>query len=233
MSWSSLCQGYVTGKKTGLFGTFGPFSPAPGGAKVPVGARWTRTSRVWRKGLCVEHEASGVDAWEDESAHRLSDDPSGAPDGGRAQNKRTLVELTRAQALALLGSIGFGRIVFTRDALPAIRPVNHILVDGQLVIRTHEGAALTAAAGKGGVVVAYEADAIDPDTRLGWSVVVTGFARLVTEPARLARYQALLEPWIAERMEYAVVIRLDRVDGFWLTGAGRAAENGADSSQPG
>lgn len=126
------------------------------------------------------------------------------------------VELTRNQALELLGSIGFGRIVFTRDALPAIRPVNHALIDGQLVIRTHEGAALTRAAGGAGVVVAYEADVIDPLTHLGWSVVVTGFARLVSDPEILDRYAHVLTPWVSERMDYAVTIRLDRVDGFRL-----------------
>lgn len=149
-----------------------------------------------------------------------------------------LVELTRAQALALLGSVSFGRIVFTRGALPAIRPVNHALIDGHLVIRTHEGAALTKVAGTGGVVVAYEADAIDPDTHLGWSVVVTGFARLVTDPALLDRYEALLSPWINRRMEQAVAIELDQVTGFWLTSndppppapAGGSRMHGADSA---
>lgn len=90
-----------------------------------------------------------------------------------------------------------GRIVFTEHALPTARPVNHVLDGGDVVIRTHEGAALTSqarhAAGTG-VVVAYEADAIDPDTRLGWSVVVTGYARLVTDTDELNRIQELLEP---------------------------------------
>lgn len=138
-----------------------------------------------------------------------NDDPDAAP--------RELVELSRAEALAFLASVTFGRVVFTRGALPAIRPVNHALVDGQLVIRTHEGAALTKAAGAGAVVLAYEADMIDPATHLGWSVVVTGFARLVSDPVRLARYERLLQPWIDERMEQAVTIQLDEVTGFWLT----------------
>ncbi len=129
-----------------------------------------------------------------------------------------LVELGRAEALGVLGGAGFGRVVFTRGALPAIRPVNHALIDGKLVIRTHEGAALTGAAGAG-VVVAYEADVIDPDTHLGWSVVVTGFARLVRDPDTLARCKALLSPWVSERMDHAVAISLQEVSGFRLTGA--------------
>ena len=132
---------------------------------------------------------------------------------------RTMIELDREEALALLGSVTMGRIVFTRDALPAIRPVNHALIDGHLVIRTHEGAALAAAAGDPGTVVAYEADLIDPDTHLGWSVVVTGFAHLVTDPALLALYENLVAPWVNRTMERAVLIRLDMVNGFRMAEA--------------
>lgn len=132
----------------------------------------------------------------------------------RDQGARSMVELDRDEALALLASVDMGRIVFTRNALPAIRPVNHALVDGQLVIRTHEGAALAAAVDDPGTVVAYEADVIDPDTHLGWSVVVTGFARLVSDPDQLARYDDLVTPWFSRTMEHAVLIRLDMVNGF-------------------
>jgi hypothetical protein len=132
---------------------------------------------------------------------------------------RRSIELDRDEALRLLGSVSFGRIVFTRHALPTVRPVNHVLDQGDIVIRTHEGAALTARAGQAdgqGVVVAYEADAIDPDTHLGWSVVVTGYTHLVTDPEELARYQALLDPWVHRTMDYAVRIRPDLVTGVRL-----------------
>ncbi|MGW5474186.1 pyridoxamine 5'-phosphate oxidase family protein [Streptomyces chartreusis] len=143
---------------------------------------------------------------------------------GRAStaDPRHSVELDAAEAMRLLGSVSVGRIVFTRHALPTIRPVNHVLVDGDIVIRTHEGAALTAhtrRADSAGVVVAYEADAIDPDTHVGWSVVATGYARLVTDPHELARYQALLRPWVQNTMDYAVRIRPDLLSGIRLTPA--------------
>ncbi|AYC36094.1 pyridoxamine 5'-phosphate oxidase family protein [Streptomyces griseorubiginosus] len=127
------------------------------------------------------------------------------------------------EALRLLGSVSFGRIVFTQQALPTIRPVNHVLADGDIVIRTHAGAALTARTRQArdlGVVVAYEADDIDPDTHLGWSVVVTGYARLISDPEELARYQALLRPWAEQTMDYAVRIRPDLVTGIRLTAPG-------------
>lgn len=133
---------------------------------------------------------------------------------------RRSVELDRDEALRLLGSVPFGRIVFTRHALPTVRPVNHVLDGGDIVIRTHDGAALTAHAQDGdgaGVVVAYEADVIDPDSRLGWSVVATGYARLVTDPAELARYRALLVPWTEYAMDHAVRIRPDLITGVRLT----------------
>ncbi|MFG2969454.1 pyridoxamine 5'-phosphate oxidase family protein [Streptomyces sp. NPDC048288] len=143
------------------------------------------------------------------------DDSAPAPVPGA----RRSVELDGVEAMRLLGSVSLGRIVFTRQALPAVRPVNHVLVDGDIVIRTHEGAALTSRARQAdgtGVVVAYEADVIDPDTHLGWSVVVTGYARLVTDPRELARYETLLRPWLDRTMEHAVRIHPDLVTGIAL-----------------
>ncbi|MEU2060348.1 pyridoxamine 5'-phosphate oxidase family protein [Streptomyces sp. NPDC013455] len=139
---------------------------------------------------------------------------------------RHRVELDRSEALRLLGSVPLGRVVFTRQALPTVRPVNHILDGGDIVIRTHEGASLTSQAQQSdgaGVVVAYEADAIDMDTRLGWSVVVTGYAHLVTDPAELARIHALLTPWAPHGgTDHAVRIHPELVTGVLLTGAGDA-----------
>ncbi|GGN26961.1 pyridoxamine 5'-phosphate oxidase family protein [Streptomyces fuscichromogenes] len=141
---------------------------------------------------------------------------------------RRSIELDSAEALRLLGSVSLGRIVFTQRALPTVRPVNHVLVDGAVVIRTHERAALTARTRQShgtGVVVAYEADDIDPVSHLGWSVVVTGYARLVTDPLELARYEALLHPWVDRAMEHTVRIHPGLVTGIALV-AGDPADAG-------
>ncbi|WP_256725890.1 pyridoxamine 5'-phosphate oxidase family protein [Streptomyces sp. IMTB 2501] len=61
-------------------------------------------------------------------------------------------DLDPGEALRLLSTVSLGRIAFTRQALPTVRPVNHVLDDGDIVIRTHEGAALTAHARHGGVM---------------------------------------------------------------------------------
>ncbi len=113
-------------------------------------------------------------------------DDSGYDGGlGLAQPPVGAQRLDEAEALRLLASVEFGRVVFTVNALPAIRPVNHLLDDGRIIIRTRLTSAISSRARSAdGVVVAYEADDINSQTRTGWSVVVTGRAHTVTDPGR-------------------------------------------------
>jgi nitroimidazol reductase NimA-like FMN-containing flavoprotein (pyridoxamine 5'-phosphate oxidase superfamily) len=129
--------------------------------------------------------------------------------------RRGLRELSREESLRLLGSVSLGRVVFTDRALPAIRPVNHLLDHGRIIIRSHAGAAIVSAAERG-VVVAYEADTIDPDSRVGWSVVVTGVAKPVRDQAAVERYERLLRPWVDQPMDQVIAISSDIVTGFEL-----------------
>jgi Pyridoxamine 5'-phosphate oxidase len=56
--------------------------------------------------------------------------------------------------------------------MPAIRPVKQVIQDGNLMIRSHPGATLVAAARNGeGAVPAYEVGMIDSGSHVGWSVV--------------------------------------------------------------
>ena len=126
-----------------------------------------------------------------------------------------LVELSRYEALKLLGSAPLGRVAFTDQALPTIRPVNHVMDGDAIVIRTHSGSALLKRT-LDTEVVAYEADLLDPADRTGWSVVVTGIATRVSDPADLARYQAMLVPWVDAEMGHVVRIQPDIVSGYRL-----------------
>jgi nitroimidazol reductase NimA-like FMN-containing flavoprotein (pyridoxamine 5'-phosphate oxidase superfamily) len=130
--------------------------------------------------------------------------------------QRWLQQLSRTKAVELLASVGLGRLVFTHQALPAIRPVNHLVEGESVIVRVTSGAAITSAAGRGGVVVAYEADAIDADTHLGWSVIVVGMARLLTDERAAARYRARLRPWISGNVDDVLTISADLVSGFQL-----------------
>ncbi|MFI2645253.1 pyridoxamine 5'-phosphate oxidase family protein [Streptomyces sp. NPDC018610] len=90
--------------------------------------------------------------------------------------------MDRRECLRLLAEVPVGRVVYTRQALPAVLPVNFALApDSSVLVRTSAGSDLVRAVD--GVVVAFEADRFDAGSRSGWSVVVTGRALVVTDPA--------------------------------------------------
>ncbi|MFJ5726701.1 pyridoxamine 5'-phosphate oxidase family protein [Streptomyces paradoxus] len=94
--------------------------------------------------------------------------------------------LDRQSSLHLLAKVPVGRVVYTRQALPAVLPVNFSLdTDTSVLLCTSPDSDLVRAID--GVVVAFEADEFDAATRSGWSVVVTGRATVVTDPAEHER----------------------------------------------
>src|ERR1039457_22717 len=130
---------------------------------------------------------------------------------------RKLEALPRGVSLRLLSTVSMGRLVFTHLALPAIRPVNHMVDVDKVVIRAYVGSAIDIAVGNNaGMVVAYEADLIDPDTHLGWSVIIVGRAGRLSDGAVADRYRQLLQPWIDGGGDDVIAIRADMVDGFRL-----------------
>ena len=130
---------------------------------------------------------------------------------------REAIELTEGECWQLLCSVSLGRVVFTHHAMPAIRPVNHVVDDQRIIVRSHLGAAITSRADAGSVVC-YEADDLDPVRHIGWSVIATGLARLVQEPDAIARYEQLLEPWVAGEMDHVISIEPRVITGVRLVG---------------
>jgi Pyridoxamine 5'-phosphate oxidase len=128
--------------------------------------------------------------------------------------------LSDTEAIRLLASVEYGRVVFTFGALPAIRPVNHLLDEARIIIRTRLTSAISTAPRSGGSsVVAYEADSFDPRTRTGWSVVATGRIYTVTDPDEVLRYEQLLHPWV-NQADTVIAIEPTIVSGFRITAAG-------------
>lgn len=127
--------------------------------------------------------------------------------------------------MRLLGTVSLGRVAFTARALPAIRPVNHLIDGDYIVIRTDATAAITATlkSDPDSVVVAYQADMIDYVEHLGWSVTVVGVARQVIDPDQATFYRTALRPWIEGEKDQVIAIHADLVTGFRLVGdhAGR------------
>jgi nitroimidazol reductase NimA-like FMN-containing flavoprotein (pyridoxamine 5'-phosphate oxidase superfamily) len=130
---------------------------------------------------------------------------------------RQAIDLTEGECWRLLGSVSLGRVVFTHHAMPAIRPVNHLVDNRKIIVRSHLGAAITSRADSGSVVC-YEADDLDPVRHTGWSVIATGLAQLVQEPDAIARYEQLLEPWVAGELGQVIFIEPRFVTGVRLVG---------------
>ncbi|UXA09221.1 pyridoxamine 5'-phosphate oxidase family protein [Mycobacterium sp. SMC-2] len=118
--------------------------------------------------------------------------------------------------MRLLASVDHGRVVFNHRALPAIRVVNHLVDGGRVIVRTRLAATVSSVvrqSSEAGVVVAYEADDLDAQRRTGWSVVVTGWATTITDPAEIARYERVLQPWVNMTMDTIIAIQPEMVTG--------------------
>ncbi|MDT0386614.1 pyridoxamine 5'-phosphate oxidase family protein [Streptomyces dubilierae] len=127
-------------------------------------------------------------------------------------------ELGRQECLRLMAQVPVGRILFTRRALPAVRPVTFgLAADGSVLLRTSVTSELVSAIA--GAVVAFEADAFDARTRAGWSVVITGTATLVTDPAEHTRLLREGPPsWVPAPDEVFVRVAPELVTGRELAG---------------
>ncbi|MCF2528928.1 pyridoxamine 5'-phosphate oxidase family protein [Yinghuangia soli] len=130
-----------------------------------------------------------------------------------------MAELDRAEAMALLGGVEVGRVVFSQAALPAVRPVNFAVLGMDVVFRTRGGSPLARALD--GNVVAFEADELDPADRTGWSVVVTGLAEVLGPGAEYDLLEATLPaPWAPGAYDRVVRIRVQLVTGRRIPRAG-------------
>ena len=123
-----------------------------------------------------------------------------------------MTRLDREECLRLLATAPVGRLIFTMNALPAVRPVNFALTGGLILLRT--AADSTVARKIHGDIVVFEADELDTATSSGWSVTVTGRAALVTDPGAAARYQAIpLVPWAPGPRDQFVTIAIELAEG--------------------
>jgi nitroimidazol reductase NimA-like FMN-containing flavoprotein (pyridoxamine 5'-phosphate oxidase superfamily) len=120
--------------------------------------------------------------------------------------------LSAEESRKLLGSVPVGRLVFTLGGLPAVRLVN-FLVDGDtIVIATGPGDKYRAA--ERGDVVAFEADEIDPERHLGWTVTVIGHLSAVPpEESDRLRRTLPLHPWAPDRDQHYVRLGIETSSG--------------------
>jgi nitroimidazol reductase NimA-like FMN-containing flavoprotein (pyridoxamine 5'-phosphate oxidase superfamily) len=121
--------------------------------------------------------------------------------------------LSPAECLDLLATRHLGRIGIVVDGRPIILPVNYVLIDGRVALRTDPGTKLTAAA-QGHV--AFEVDQIDESARTGWSVLVTGVGFEVTDAldaTSAAARQFPVDTWAPGQKSHWIRIESEEVSG--------------------
>ncbi len=139
--------------------------------------------------------------------------PPGYTDWTTVLDRNGLEILGRDECLALVASSPVGRVALSADALPVVLPVNHRLLGDSVVFATGVGSKLLSM--EKGTVVAFEADAFDPASRSGWSVLVVGVAHQITEGDReWGPANALdLHPWVGHHASYLVRLTTERISG--------------------
>ncbi|EID81410.1 MULTISPECIES: pyridoxamine 5'-phosphate oxidase family protein [Rhodococcus] len=119
-----------------------------------------------------------------------------------------------ADCIRLLRSVSVGRVVFTENALPALRPVTFAAVAGEVVIPA-DGVWSERFDGE---FLAFEADGIDLSARNGWSVVVMGRATHLSFSDSVARFHdRTTVPWSIPSGTCHLVIDMEQVTGRRVT----------------
>ncbi|MCL4433617.1 MAG: universal stress protein [Actinobacteria bacterium] len=148
-------------------------------------------------------------------------------DTGQAQERNVataevrgyLEELSENECFALLQSHSVGRLAILDNKEPRIFVVNYLLDGRTIAFRTDPGMKLEGASFH---PVSMEIDQLDESTHEGWSVVVNGFGRDITEAvdqwSEEIRNRSLV-PWVAGEKGHWVAIVNCTVSGRRLPGS--------------
>jgi len=136
------------------------------------------------------------------------------PPGQRgAAASPVLFSLTADECRGLIAPGGVGRVLFAEPGRgPVAIPVNYRMEGADVVFRTGGGARMADSLRHG--PVSFDVDHLDEALSEGWSVLVTGTASVITDPAELDRAAALgVEPWAGGERPVYVRLRAAQVTG--------------------
>ena len=106
----------------------------------------------------------------------------------------TVDDLDEDMCWRLVAQAAVGRVAFIHDFELWVLPVNSAVVGGRVVFRTSDDSMLRAAGDNS--LVAFEADHTDRVNETGWSVLVRGRLRDVTDtPITGAWHELTVRPW--------------------------------------
>ncbi len=130
---------------------------------------------------------------------------------------RSLDPMSREECLHKLADNQVGRLAVSVRGQPVIFPVNYV-VDGDVVVfRSDPGSKLDAATL---AQVAFEIDHVDSELKSGWSVVVQGVGRYITDavdPDSERRRALPLDAWAPGDKEHWVEIYSPEITGRRLS----------------
>ena len=124
---------------------------------------------------------------------------------GSTPRGRRLVAIAEEECWQLVSTRRWGRLLVVVADHPELFPVDH-LVDGRsLLVRTEEGTKLRAAVG---ARVGFEVDEVDDDARLGWTVMLAGYANEVfdTRELDLREIDADEAVWTGDRVHWLRIV---------------------------
>jgi nitroimidazol reductase NimA-like FMN-containing flavoprotein (pyridoxamine 5'-phosphate oxidase superfamily) len=120
--------------------------------------------------------------------------------------------LSSTECWKLLRSVSVGRLALWVNDHPDIFPLNYKVDHGTLVFRTGAGTKLSASLS--GPPVALEADGVNADDGVAWSVIVKGHASAVERTQEvLDTVGLLLFPWETGRKDHFIRLVPDTVTG--------------------
>ncbi|SEG80499.1 Pyridoxamine 5'-phosphate oxidase [Actinacidiphila yanglinensis] len=139
------------------------------------------------------------------------------PGQGDPVEHPALHHLTVPECWDRLGSRGVGRVALPVEPSPAVIPVNYAVdvepSDTQSIV--YRTARDSEAAPEAGAAVSFEVDRVDDHVSQGWSVLVTGVAEHIDDPAvahRLTEHHDT-GPWTGDDVPLWVRICPDHVSG--------------------
>jgi hypothetical protein len=128
----------------------------------------------------------------------------------RGADAAIVEELDRDECLRLLATQVVGRVAVAEPGeAPLVVPVNFLLVEERVLFRTDFGAKFRSMV-LAERPVSFQADALDPGRRTGWSVLVTGRA---SEVGDWEASGLPLRPWAAGPRPHVVQVVPESVTG--------------------
>jgi hypothetical protein len=119
--------------------------------------------------------------------------------------------LTPTECVHALRSVPTGRLLYTEDALPAVRQVTFAAPRSEIIIATDNESWF---ARFDRTFVAFEAGHVESETRAGWSVVVLGHARTATGTEYLSGFDHTGPfPWTIQSSDCYLVLDIEYVTG--------------------